>query len=732
MVVNTYSNSATQTAALGEISLGGPVRSGHVLRALRRLGLSLPQGRTLPCSAWHHRHRALLALLWLHVVGLTGFALARGYSVGHAAVHGGVLALIAALASFSYDNRRLAAALVSFGLVTASALLVHTWDGTIEGHFHFFVMIALLSLYEDWLPFLLAAAYVVLHHGATGVVDPGAVYNHRDAVEHPWKWALIHGVFVLGAGAASVATWRLNEEVRAAMRATQLQLAEAQKLAELGSWEWDLGANRVTWSDELYRIFDLDPQSWQPGYDSFLERVHPDDRALVQTAVERSLATREPFEYEARIIRGSGEQRIIEAHGEPLGEVDVRVTKLVGTVQDVTERRTVEAELRSKREAEREQQAKSEFLSRVSHELRTPLNAILGFAQLLEMDDLEPGQRENVNQILKGGRHLLELINEVLEISRIETGHMNISLEPVHLGSVIAEALDLVEPLAAERGIELHSKLLGVEDHVEADKQRLKQVLLNLLSNAIKYNREAGSVTVSVERPSPERVLILVTDTGMGISEDKLARVFSPFERLGAEQSPTEGTGLGLALSKLLAEAMNGSLAVESEPWIGTTFMVGLNTAAPPSTLELAPADRDAPSRGNGRGRRVTVLYVEDNMSNFRLAERVLETRPEVRLIAAVDGNLGLELARRHRPDLILLDLHLPGATGDEVLARLKQDPLTRGIPVVVVSADATRSRIAEVMRAGAVRFLPKPLDIRQFVHELDAVLGAAGARQHA
>jgi PAS domain S-box-containing protein len=514
---------------------------------------------------------------------------------------------------------------------------------------------------------------------------------------------------------------RRNE---AAIEESRRQLAQAQKLAHIGSWEWNVETDEVSWSEELYRIFGLEPSDEIETYDKFLERVHPDDRETVNQLIERAVGTSSPFECELRIIRSDGETRVLDSYGKIVVDDD-GVRRIVGTAQDMTDSRHVEGELAIRIEAEREHKARSEFLSRISHELRTPLNAILGFAQLLEMDDLEPSQRENVQLVMKGGRHLLELINEVLEISRIDAGNLTVSLEPVRVGSVVAEALDLVEPLAREHGVSLEAWLGSNDDrHVEADNQRLKQVLLNLLSNGIKYNRPGGLVRVSVECLSEERVLIIVTDTGKGIPRDKLARVFSPFDRLGAEGTTVEGTGLGLALSKLLVDAMGGTLGVESEPYVGSTFIVSLPSAEAPRGDGGSSVPDSAPVVGHGASSTSqAVLYIEDNLSNLKLVEQTLKRLPEVRLLSAMDGGLGLELARQHRPALILLDLHLPGIEGEEVLRRLKADPATAELSVVAVSADATNARIERVLSAGADAFLTKPVDVTRLLTILDNAL---------
>jgi signal transduction histidine kinase/ActR/RegA family two-component response regulator len=390
----------------------------------------------------------------------------------------------------------------------------------------------------------------------------------------------------------------------------------------------------------------------------------------------------------------------------------------------------VEAALEVARDQAREASLlKDGFLSRISHELRTPLNAILGFGQLLQADDLTEEQHDSVDQMMRGGRHLLGLINEVLDISRIETGSLGLSMEAVNLLEVVTEAADLVRPLAAEREISLQPP--SREDGawtVQADRQRLKQVLLNLASNAVKYNHHGGSIRLACHATPEHKVAIVVADTGPGIPADKLERLFMPFDRLGAEQTDVQGTGLGLALSKGLVEAMGGSLTAHSVEGEGTTF-----------TLELAVAEQ-RPAHHNGNapappspgehaaGHRLhTVLYVEDNSSNLQLVERVLSQRGGVELLSTPRGELVQDLVRERRPDLVLLDLHLPGIGGEEVLRRLRADPVTAGPPVVVVSADVTRSGNRErLLAAGAAEYLTKPLDVPRFLQVVDALLAVA------
>jgi len=405
---------------------------------------------------------------------------------------------------------------------------------------------------------------------------------------------------------------------------------------------------------------------------------------------------------EAKTRNSELEQRTDQMHAE-----------IIRRAQELQE---VNAALRSAN------QAKNEFLSRASHELRTPLNAVIGFGDLLGLSDIDDEYRSWAAMIVKAGRHLLELLNDVLDISRIEGGHLSMSLEAIPVEKVITDVIGLANPLAKDRRIELNTT--GVTDgvHVLADQQRLRQVLLNLLSNAIKYNRDDGKVTVTVSVSSEQHVRISVTDTGPGMTSTELARLFTPFERLNAAQRGVEGTGLGLALSRQLAQAMRDSLEVESEAGVGSTFTIELR-AAPPPRLDPSADVVDPVTNTRSYAEEVRVLYVEDLVENLRLVEKILERRPGVSLIPAMLAGVALDLAREHKPDLVLLDLHLPDMPGEEVMRRLRADPTTRNTPVVILSADATRSHIDRLMEAGATGYLTKPLDVRRFLTVIDEIL---------
>ncbi len=419
-------------------------------------------------------------------------------------------------------------------------------------------------------------------------------------------------------------------------------------------------------------------------------------------------------------VHKDGHPVYVEAKAMPLLDDDGLTVGYVTVNRDITERRrAVEATTRAER-SEQAARAKDEFLSRVSHELRTPLNAVLGFAQLLALDELGDDQRQNVQEIMRGGQHLLTLIDDVLEIARIESDHITIETAPVRVQDTFEDAVHIVGFLAADRNIEIDATVQDL--WVFADAQRLKQVFINLLSNAIKYNHPGGQVSLAAARSEGGYVRIDVSDTGPGIAPDRIGRLFLPFERLGAEQTDVQGTGLGLALSRNLVEAMGGQIGVDAEVGEGSDFWILLPEAEPVAgeLIDVGPAAEHLTQAAH------TILYVEDNLSNLRLVESVLRRRADVRLIPAMQGGVGLELAAEHKPDLILLDVHLPDIPGDEVLGRLRADPRTADIPVVTISADATDAQQRRMLGAGSIEFLAKPIDISRFLEIVDGLGGSA------
>ncbi|HEX7154126.1 MAG TPA: PAS domain S-box protein [Thermoanaerobaculia bacterium] len=398
--------------------------------------------------------------------------------------------------------------------------------------------------------------------------------------------------------------------------------------------------------------------------------------------------------------------------------------------RDLTERNKVEAILTdATAAAEKANLAKSDFLSSMSHELRSPLNAILGFAQLLESDSPPPTpvQGESIIQILNAGWYLLELINEILDLATIESGKLSMSLEPVTLNELLLECHSMIEPLAQRRGIHMSFPRSDAPFCVNADRTRIKQVLINLLSNAVKYNRAGGRVSVDCSANTASgRVRITVTDTGAGLPPEKLVQLFQPFNRLGQEFNGEEGTGIGLVVSKRLVELMDGVIGVESTVGEGSVFWFELPSSAPlelPAAVEpLTAADAAAE---NPEGLR-TLLYVEDNPANLQLIERLIGRRKDVRLLSAVDGNRGVELARTCLPDVILMDINLPGISGIEALKILRGDRTTAHIPVVALSANAMPRDIQKGMEAGFFRYLTKPIKVSDFMDALNVALAYA------
>jgi PAS domain S-box-containing protein len=427
------------------------------------------------------------------------------------------------------------------------------------------------------------------------------------------------------------------------------------------------------------------------------------------------------------------ERRVGERTAE-LGAANesLRIENIQHQVTLGTLRQAAVAFQQAKEEADLANAAKSAFLSRMSHELRTPLNAILGFGQILQKQNLSPLGQESVGYILKGGSHLLTLINEVLDIARLESGRLNLSLEPISLADVVSDVCTLMNPLAAERSIVLTENSAQLErDYIMADRQRLKQVLINLLANAIKYNREGGRAEVICTAREDGWTSIAVRDTGMGISSEDMPKLFTPFERLSAAATDVEGSGLGLVLSQRLIMAMGGTLKVESTLGQGTTLTMEFPQAgAPEDQLASVPESAPLPTNGESYEQIHSVLCIEDNPSNLRLIEVILHGRRNIQLTSAMDGITGLEMARQNPPDLILLDLNLPDINGKEVLGRLQQSDLTRGVPVVIISADATPNQVDRLIAAGAKAYLTKPLNISLFLSTTESILAGTYTRE--
>lgn len=658
-----------------------------------------------------------------------------------------------------------------------------------------------------------------------------------------------------------------------ALRQSEASLETAQRIAHIGNWAWDMESGGMEWSDEVYRIFGHAPQEFPATYAACLEHIHPDDRRFVTAELEQALDGAKPYNVDYRVALPDGRVIVVHEQGEVTFDDTGKPIKMLGTVQDVTQQKHYEAQLRelnesleqrvdmrtkelveernfvsttfetvgalivvldhtgrierfnhaceqitgftaaevqgkyiwdvlippaevasakqafsqltthgtsrtyenhlltkkgeqrliawsnssiqaadgtltvivtgiditerkraeneifrAKEDAERANQAKSDFLARMSHELRTPMNAILGFSQMLELDGqnpLNPEQKESVQEILKAGWHLLELINEVLDISRIESGNMTFDTQPFSIAPIVEDAARLIGPLAKQQGIKMSTRMDPSEKLiVMADRTRLRQALVNLLSNAVKYNKPAGSVRISCEALSDRRARISITDTGYGIPPEKMSHLFIPFERLGAEFSATEGTGIRLVLSKRLVEMMGGTLEVGSTAGEGSTFWIEFPRAAE-AEIEHA-ANAWVPLSETGQvdlDAKVKVLYVEDNLANLKLVKIFLGQRPDFVMFGAANGDIGLELARSHRPDVILLDINLPGMNGYQILAQLRTMPETRDIPVIALSADAMPHDVETGIAAGFFNYLTKPIDMNALLTSINLAL---------
>jgi PAS domain S-box-containing protein len=459
------------------------------------------------------------------------------------------------------------------------------------------------------------------------------------------------------------------------------------------------------------------------------------DRA--EAAIKLVLREKKVTDYELTARARDGKRTVVSYNATTFYDRDRTLQGVFAAARDVTERKRFEQTLQetngelesAKALAEKANLAKSDFLSSMSHELRSPLNAILGFAQLMQSDSPgpTPSQKESVDQILEAGWYLLKLINEILDLASIEAGRLSLSLEPVSLAEVMLDCQTMIDPQAQKAGVTMTFPRFDSPTFVNADRTRVKQVLINLLSNAIKYNRRGGTVEVKCAKGGTGHVRISVKDSGAGLPPEKLAQLFQSFNRLGQQGSAEEGTGIGLVVTKRLVEVMGGMIGVESTVGDGSTFWVDLIADTAPRLLgsgaELTTIEEPQAAEGV---RLRTLLYVEDNPANLRLVVQIIARRPTMRLLSATNGILGIELARGQRPDVILMDINLPGMSGIKAMQILRADSLTAHIPVVALSANAMPRDIERGLQAGFFRYLTKPLKVDEFLHTLDVALDFA------
>ena len=450
-----------------------------------------------------------------------------------------------------------------------------------------------------------------------------------------------------------------------------------------------------------------------------VEFVHPDDFDRAGAELRRlEKGERDSVVFEGRFRAADGSYVWLEWRARSAGDGVVHIV-----ARDLTERRRCSEELtRALEHSEQASRAKSDFLSRMSHELRTPLTSVIGFSELLLKDGLTSGQRLKLAQILKAGEHLLGLIDELLDIERVEAGTMTASPEAIQVGGLLRDAIALAGPQAAEMDLTIEAELEECRDrYVMADPQRLRQAVLNLLSNAIKYNRAGGRLRVDAEATEQDTLRIHVTDTGPGLTDEQLRRLFIPFDRLGAETSDVEGAGLGLVVSQRLVEMMGGRLSASSEKGVGSTFTIELGLTEPG---EAAPREAEEPPRANGHGSLTgrRALCIEDNSANLELVRELLGASG-ASVMTARDGRSGFELARSERPDVILLDLNLPDLAGEQILAALRAEAALRDVPVIALSADASRETMRDMYSRGIAAYVTKPFDNASLVESVEQAL---------
>jgi len=465
------------------------------------------------------------------------------------------------------------------------------------------------------------------------------------------------------------------------------------------------------------------------------------DPERAEAAIKLVLSEKKVTNYELTARARDDKETVVSYNATTFYDRDRTLQGVFAAARDITERKRLDqvlqeknVELESARSvAEKANLAKSEFLSSMSHELRSPLNAILGFAQLMDSDapQATPVQKESIAQILQAGWHLLKLINEILDLAKVESGQLSMSREPVSLAEVILECQAMIEPQAQQRGIHMTFPHFDIPYFVQADRTRVKQVLINLLSNAIKYNQRGGALAVDCTTSTPERTRIGVRDTGAGLYPKQIAQLFQPFNRLGQEAGGEEGTGIGLVMAKRLVELMGGVIGVESTVGVGSVFWFELiSVARPELSIEGSGAAALTQPRVPCAARLHTLLYVEDNPANLKLIERIIARRSNIRLLTAVNGNGGIEIARASRPDVILMDINLPGISGIQALKILRADPATAHIPVLAISANAMPRDMKNGLDAGFFRYLTKPIVVDEFMDALGTALefSAAGA----
>ncbi|MBT6716039.1 MAG: PAS domain-containing protein [Nitrospina sp.] len=594
---------------------------------------------------------------------------------------------------------------------------------------------------------------IKIYHKAFDARESFEMEYRLSNAEGSYRWTLVkghprfetNGTFIGYLGTCvDIEERKIAEEN---LRVSERRLNNSVKGSAEGMWDWpDVNKKSLWWSPRFFEILGYENNEIEVVISTFFDNLHPDDREKVEGAVQRHFKDNTPYDIEYRLKTKSGEHIWIHAHGEAQRDGNGEPIGMSGSVQDINRRKKAEDKLQKHEEhlerlvkertmdlvlakegAEKANKAKSEFLSRMSHELRTPLNAILGFSQLMVMSPkqgLTEEHKSSVGHISKAGNHLLELIDEVLDLNKIEAGKPSIIEENVNASLIVEEVISQILPSAQENGVQISNRLALHSNHfIRADHTAFGQIMLNLLSNAVKYNEEGGAITVDGGVCGYDRVWVSVSDTGPGVSNENMEALFEPLNRLGQEYGEIKGNGIGLAISRSLAEYMGGSISAECELGKGCCFKVELPAGSREAVSnDIIESDSEI-STSDVQSKNHKILYIEDNHQNLVLVEKILEQRPHVTFLSALHPREGIELARAHQPDLILMDINLPEMDGITAYKELQKFHETCEIPVIAVSARAMEKDINKALDSGFKDYLTKPIDIGNFFSKIDKFL---------